>query len=187
MTRGVGARSSILGGLMVLVLAMGAAAQTPGGTSATPASPEFRDPATGKVWTPETVGRDGKPVAPEDRAFDPNAQAVRTVIAEQRVVGRPIGTVPITAGPTVPIVALDRATLGVIPGERWQAVMSLDNNSADPVDPAIECSFTNGSNVVMKTRAVVQQIGAGVRQELTIHGPRSDIFVDRVTCQVASP
>lgn len=179
MTEGVGIAPRILGGLVGLMLAMGASAQTTGST-------EFRDPATGKVWTPDTVGRDGKPVAPEDRAFDPNAQAVRTVIAEERIVGRPVGTVPITAGPTVPIVALDRATLSVVPGERWQTMMSLDNNSADPVDPVIECSFMNGSNVVMKARAVVQQIGGGSRQELTIHGPRSDIFVDRVTCQVAS-
>jgi hypothetical protein len=32
--------------------------------------PEFCDPRTGQVWTPDIVGQDGEPVAPDDRAFD---------------------------------------------------------------------------------------------------------------------
>ncbi|HTE82080.1 MAG TPA: hypothetical protein VK634_15450, partial [Reyranella sp.] len=150
--------------------------------------PEFRDPKTGQVWTPETVGQDGRPLTgPDDKAFDPGAQSVPTKAAEQRVRGRPVGTVPITAGPTIPIVAIDSASLRVVPGQRWQAVLYLDNNSANPVEPVLDCRFTNGNNVVMNTRALVQRTGAGVRQGLTVYGPRPNIVVDRVSCSVASP
>ena len=71
--------------------------------------------------------------------------------------------------------------------ERWQAVLYLDNNSGSPVDPVIVCGFMNGGNLVMNTRAIVQQTGPGVRQGLVIYGPRTDIFVDRVSCRVAAP
>ena len=107
---------------------------------------------TGQVWMPETVGQDGRPLAgPQDKAFDPNAQDGPAMIGEQRVRGRPVGTVPVTAGPTTPILAMDGATL-LRAGKRWQVVMYLDNNSANPVDPVIECRFLNGAATVMTTR-----------------------------------
>lgn len=68
-------------------------------------------------------------------------------VTEQRVRGRPVGTVPITAGPTT----------------------------------------TVGGNVVMRTRATVAQTSSGVRQRLTIDEPRTDVFVDRASCNVTSP
>jgi hypothetical protein len=155
---------------------------------ATSGSPEFRDPKTGQVWTPETVGQDGRPLAgPEDKAFDPKAQSVPGSIAIQQVRGRPVGTVPVTAGPTTPIVAMDNATLRAVPGQGWQVVMYLDNNSANPVDPVIECRFLNGSNTVMATRAMVARTGPSIRQGLVIYGPRTDVFVNRSSCNVTSP
>ena len=39
----------------------------------------------------------------------------------------------------------------------------------------------------MDTRAIVQQTAPSVRQGLVIYGPRVDVFVDRVTCQVTAP
>lgn len=156
--------------------------------AASTGGPEFRDPRTGQVWTPETVGQDGRPLAgPEDKAFDPAGQNVATWVAEQRVRGRPVGTVPVTAGPTTPIVAMDGATLRAMPGQRWQVVLYLDNNSGNPVDPVIECRFLNGSNLVMRTRATVAQTGPSVRQGLVIYGPKTDAFVDRASCNVTSP
>ncbi len=156
--------------------------------AASPGGPEFRDPRTGQVWTPETVGQDGRPLAgPEDKAFDPAGQNVATWVAEQRVRGRPVGTVPVTAGPTTPIVAMDGATLRAVPGQRWQVVLYLDNNSGNPVDPVIECRFLNGSNLVMRTRATVAQTGPSVRQGLVIYGPKTDAFVNRASCNVTSP
>jgi hypothetical protein len=180
----------ILGCLIGMIMASAAFAQAPRSAldavvSTGPA--EFKDPKTGQVWTPETVGQDGKPIKPDDKAFDPKAQAVPTQFVEQRLRGMPVGMVPITAGPTVPIVAMDNASLRAVPGQRWQAVLYLDNNSGSPVDPVIECGFMNGANLVMNTRAIVQQTGPGVRQGLVIYGPRTDVFVDRVSCQVASP
>jgi hypothetical protein len=156
--------------------------------AASTGAPEFRDPKTGQVWTPETVGQDGRPLTgPDDKAFDPQAQNAPLRISEQRLRGRPVGTVPVTAGPTVPIVVMDNATLRAVPGQRWQAVLYLDNNSANPVDPVIECRFTNAGKAVMETRALVQTTGPSVRQGLAIYGPRTDVFVDRVSCRVTAP
>ena len=156
--------------------------------AATTGAPEFRDPKTGQVWTPETVGQDGRPLTgPDDKAFDPQAQNAPRKVAEQRVRGRPVGTVPVTAGPTVPIVVMDSASLRAVPGRRWQAVLYLDNNSGNPVEPVIECRFTNAGNTVMDTRAVVQTTAPSVCQGLAIYGPRTDVFVDRVSCRVTAP
>jgi hypothetical protein len=77
--------------------------------------------------------------------------------------------------------------LRAVPGQRWQAVLYLDNNSGNPVEPVIECRFTNGGNPVMATRATVQQTAPSARQGLIIYGPRVDVFVDRVSCQVTAP
>ena len=177
--------------LVGMTLASAAVAQAPRSsleTAASTGAPEFRDPKTGQVWTPETVGQDGRPLTgPEDKAFDPQAQNAPLRISEQRLRGRPVGTVPVTAGPTVPIVVMDNASLRAVPGQRWQAVLYLDNNSANPVDPVIECRFTNAGKAVMETRALVQTTAPSVRQGLAIYGPRTDVFVDRVSCRVTAP
>lgn len=150
--------------------------------------PEFRDPKTGQVWTPETVGQNGKPLGgPEDKAFDPNAQNVPLMISEQRVRGRPVGTVPVTAGPTVPVISFDNPTLRAVPGRRWQLVIYMDNNSAQPVQPVLNCSFTNGGKTVMDTRATVAQMPPSARQGLLVYGPRVEAFVDHASCRVVSP
>lgn len=177
--------------LVGMTMASAAVAQAPRSsvdTAASTGAPEFRDPKTGQVWTPETVGQDGRPLTgPDDKAFDPQAQNAPAKIAEQRLRGRPVGTVPVTAGPTVPILVIENASLRAVPGARWQAVMYLNNNSGNPVDPVIECRFTNGGNTVMDTRALVQTTAPSVRQGLAVYGPRTDVFVDRVTCRVAAP
>ena len=140
------------------------------------------------MWTPETVSQDGRPLTgPDDKAFDPQAQNVPITIAEQRLRGHPVGTVPVTAGPTVPIVVMDSVSLRAVPGQRWLAVLYLDNNSANPVDPVIQCRFTNGGNTVMETRALIQTTAPSVRQGLAIYGPRASVFVDRVMCQIMAP
>ena len=96
--------------------------RTPVTAAPQPASanePSFRDPKTGQVWTPENVGQDGKPVSPQDRAFNPSGQAASNQsVYQQQARVRPIGTVPITAGPTVPLVNIDNAALRVRPGAR---------------------------------------------------------------------
>jgi len=181
----------VLACLAGMTLASAAFAQAPRSNLDVAASTgafEFKDPKTGQVWTPETVGQDGRPLTqPDDKAFNPQAQNVPLQLVEQRVRGRPVGMVPITAGPTVPIVAMDNASLRAVPGQRWQVVMYLDNNSGNAVSPVIECAFTNAGKPVMDTRATADPIGPGVRQGLLIYGPRVDVFVDRASCRVASP
>lgn len=149
--------------------------------------PEFRDPRTGQVWTPENVGQDGRPIGPEDKAFDPRGQSAPMQAVLQRATPRPVGTVPITAGPTVPIVNLENPSLRVVPAQRWQVVLYLNNNSAGPVMPVLECQFTNHGQAVSATRVQVDQMGAGVRAGIAVMGPRAEHFVDNAKCNVISP
>jgi hypothetical protein len=61
----------ILPGLVAITVASAAVAQAPRSSLAVAASsgaPKFRDPRTGQVWTPETVGQDGRPLTgPDDK------------------------------------------------------------------------------------------------------------------------
>ena len=95
---------------------------------------------------------------------------------------------PVTAGPTVPIVVIDNPSLRAVPGGALAGRACIsNNNSGNPVDPVIECRFSNAGNTVMDTRAFVQTTAPSVRQGLAIYGPRTDVFVDRVSCRVVAP
>jgi len=146
---------------------------------------EFRDQVTGKTWSPSEVSQDGKPVSAEDRAFDPQAQAAT---ADGVVVQHPhvhlLGIVPITAGPSMPIVSIDNPSLHAIPGQRWQTALYVTNNSMDVVQPVLGCEISNGGRVVEDTRVIVPAIGPGERWGVSAYGPPTGIFVDRVTCRV---
>jgi hypothetical protein len=93
--------------LVAFTMASPLAAQVPRSTVDMPATagvPEFRDPKTGQIWTPNNVGLVPGPNTPADRAFDPLGQAVRVDgVVVQRPKVTPLGAVPITAGPTVPL------------------------------------------------------------------------------------
>jgi len=148
--------------------------------------PQFRDPKTGQIWTPENVGGRSGPNTPADRAFDPLGQ---TIVVKGVVTQTPgvtvLGSVPITAGPTVPIATIDDASLSAIPSQRWQVVLYLNNNSAGAISPTIDCRFTNAGNPVDQARANLPPIGPGQRVGLTIYGPRTNVFVDRAECGLA--
>ena len=151
--------------------------------------PQVRDSRTGKVWVPEPVAVE--PAAPSsysDRAFDPNAQAaqVRGLVV-QHPRAQLMGTVPMTAGPTVPVVTLDAPSLQVVPARNWLSILYLTNNSTHTVDAVVGCHFTNGGRKVEDVRVIVPPAGPGERLGLPVRGPRYDIFVDRVTCEVISP
>lgn len=181
----------ILACLVGLTVVSAAQAQTPRSSIDTPATsgvPEFRDPKTGQIWTPLNVGLQSGPPTPQDLAFDPLGQAVYVKgVVTQRPSIVPLSSVPITAGPTVPIANLDNASLSVIPGQGWQIVLYLNNNSAGTINPVIECRFTNSGNLVETTRANLPPIGPGQRVGLTIAGPPSNMFVDGSDCRLASP
>jgi hypothetical protein len=150
--------------------------------------PQFRDPKTGQIWTPLNVGQQSGPPTPQDLAFDPRGQAVYVKgVVTQRVSVVPLSAVPITAGPSVPIVNLGDATLSAVPGRRWQVVLYLDNNSANTVAPLLNCRFTNAGKLVEDTHVLLPAVGAGLRVGMIIHGPTTDLFVDRAQCAVTSP
>lgn len=149
---------------------------------------EFRDPKTGQIWTPENVGGKSGANTPQDRAFNPQGQVITspgTVVQTPAVTV--LGTVPITAGPTVPIAIIDGATLTAIPARSWQVVLYLNNNSAMPINPVIECRFTNAGNVVLTATANLPTVAGGQRVGLTIYGPATTLFVDRADCRLLSP
>ena len=181
----------VLAAGIALSIAAAASAQAPRNkvsAPATPGVPEFRDPKTGQIWTPENVGGVSGPNTPADRAFDPLAQVARVQgVVVQRPSITPLATVPITAGPTVPIVNMDGATLRVVPGGRWQLGLYLNNNSAKTVLPVLSCRFTNGGMLVEATQGLMPPVAAGMRVGFTIYGPKSDLFVDNADCQVTSP
>jgi hypothetical protein len=187
-------RDSVLGILACLVgltMASAAHAQAPRSKvdmPTTPGVPEFRDPKTGQIWTPLNVGQRSGPPTPQDLAFDPLGQAVYVQgVVTQRPSVVPLAAVPITAGPTVPIVNLGDATLRAVPGKRWEVVLYLDNNSANTVVPLLNCRFTNGGRLVEQTHVLVPSVGPGVRVGMIIYGPKVELFVDRAACEVKSP
>ena len=182
----------LLSGLAGAVLATSAMAQAPRSSvdmQAMPGVPEFRDPRTGQIWTPENVGQGpiGKPTL-ADLAFDPLGQAVYVGgVVVQRPAVTPLGWSPPSAGPATPLVTLDNASLRAVPGRRWQVVLYVNNNSTGTLVPMIDCRFTNAGKLVEETRVLVPAVGSGIRAGLTIHGPKTDLFVDRANCRIVSP
>jgi hypothetical protein len=185
-------RCSILAlcGLAALGLAVSAMAQS--GANVAAGMPEFRDSRTGKVWTPQfnrqDVNPDPNPNATVNRAFDPRRQdaAIEGVVV-QRPRANLMGLVPITAGPTVPIVTIDAPSLQAVPTEHWLTVLYVTNNSANIVDVVVGCLFTNLGQKVQDTRVVIPPAGPGERLGVAVRGPPTDLFVDAVTCRVMTP
>ena len=105
----------------------------------------------------------------------------------QRPKGNLMGTVPITAGPNVPVVVIDSPWLQAVPQQNWLSVLYVTNNSGNVVDAVVGCTFTNGGRAVQDTRIVLQPSGPGERWGFPVYGPPVTTFVDRVTCRVLSP
>jgi hypothetical protein len=176
------------GRLLGLVVAVGAAGVV--ASSAIGQVRELRDERTGKVWTPEfiEVNPDGSAKSDVDKAFDPRSQTARVQgVVVQRPRANLMGTVPITAGPTVPIVVLDTPSLQAVPGGSWLAILYVTNNSANTVDAVVGCHFTNQGKKVEDVRVIVPPAGPGERLGVPVRGPRTDIFVDQVRCELTAP
>jgi hypothetical protein len=154
---------------------------------------QFRDERTGQIWTPNNVSKDNQlrpsnePSTPADRAFDPKAQVATANVVVQRPTANLLGTVPITAGPTVPLVTLESPTLQAIPADRWVAPIYVTNNSGAVANVQVGCTFTNGGRSVQETRVIVPTAGPGQRLGMPVYGPSTEIFVDRVLCRVLTP
>jgi hypothetical protein len=180
----------VVGGLAVIGLATPTLAQN---MAASPGAPgPLTDTRTGKVWTPNWASEDrsqpNDPGHPVNRAFDPRSQTASVPgMIEQHPRANLMGTVPITAGPSVPIMTLDAPSLQAVPTQRWIAIIYVTNNSAGSIDPIVDCHFTNGGQKVESVRAIVPTAGPGERLGLAVRGPRVDMFVDRVTCLPMAP
>ena len=151
---------------------------------------EFRDSRTGRTWTPdlEESSSATSPNAPVNRAFDPRSQAaVVPGIVTQHPRAKLMGTVPFTAGPSVPIVDVDAPSLRAIPAKHWLAVLYVTNNSANTVNVVLDCHFTNAGAKVEDVRVFVPPAGPGERLGIPVRGPQTDVFVDRVACGVVTP
>jgi len=184
----VGLGSALAIATTVLAQTLAQAPQSKADSAASSGVPQFKDPKTGQVWTPLNVGLKGGPDTPANRAFNPNAQTASIPgVVEQSVPVSPLGTVPVTAGPGVPIVNLENMALGVAPGVGWQITMYLNNNSGNAVTPVLTCTFTNGGKPVETTRATLAQVGPGARVGFVVRGPRTQLFVDHAGCEVVSP
>lgn len=147
-------------------------------------------PPAASAPDPSNVSKDGIPVAPEDRAFDPNAQHVRPnheglIVAQWRHVG----VVPIRSGPgtSVPVVTLELPGLHAVPGRSWELPMVLANNSGRAIDARIVCSFRNGERRVSDVAVLLRDVGPGDRVATTIEGPPVTSFVDNAPCRIVSP
>lgn len=188
---------TVLAGAIVVASAAPAIAQAPGGVSAGVSTgvTQFRDERTGKVWTPENVSKDNQtpaqqaamPQTPADKAFDPNAQVVPNRVVVQRPRGNLMGTVPITAGPTMPVAQIDSPWLQAVPQQNWLSVVYVTNNSANVIDPVVGCTFMNAGRPVQETQVILSSSGPGERWGFPVYGPPVTTFVDRVVCRLLAP
>jgi len=172
-------------GLAPSVLAQNMAV-SPGGPG------QLTDTRTGKVWTPAWDSEDARqptdPNHPVNREFNPRSQTGSVPgMVEQYPRANLMGTVPMTAGPTVPIMTMDSPSLQAVPTKRWIAILYVTNNSANSIDPIVDCHFTNNGQKVESTRVMVPTAGPGERLGFAVRGPRVDMFVDKVTCLPISP
>lgn len=180
----------VLGCLAAIGFAGSAVAQS---VAARPGGPgQLTDTRTGKVWTPVWTSEDARqptdPSHPVNREFNPRGQAASIPgMVEQHPQANLMGTVPITAGPSVPIMALDAPSLQAVPAESWIAILYVTNNSAGSINPIIDCHFTNSGQKVESVRVVVPTAGPGERLGFAVRGPRVDLFVDKVTCLPMAP
>lgn len=181
---------AIAASLAAIGLAGAAVAQN---IAARPGYPgQITDTRTGKVWAPNWDSLDAyqptDPNHPVNREFNARGQ---TASVPGMITRRPranlMGTVPITAGPGVPIMALDAPSLQAVPGERWVSILYVTNNSGGSIDPIVDCHFTNHGQKVESVRLYVPTAGPGERLGVAVRGPKVEMFVDKVTCVPMSP
>ena len=93
-----------------------------------------------------------------------------------------MGTVPITAGPSVPIMTLDTPSLQAVPGKRWIAILYVTNNSGADDQSDRRLPFHQPRPEGRMIRLIVPPAGPGERLGIAVRGPRVDMFVDSAVC-----
>lgn len=155
-------------------------------------SGHITDTRTGKVWAPSWDSLDASqptdPNNPVNREFNPRDQRAGIPgMVELHPKAELMGTVPITAGPTVPIMTIDAPSLQAVPAKRWIAILYVTNNSGATINPIVDCHFTNHGQKVESVRLMVPPAGPGERLGMAVRGPRVDLFTDAVTCVPMAP
>ncbi len=176
----------------------------------TPPSTVGSQPLAPPPTDPSRVGQDDKPVAPEDRAFDPRQQgrggapgggttigAAPGVVLPGQSQGpstvepqwRRVGAVPMRSAPgtQIPVVTLELPGLRPGPDYRWQLSMVLANNTSRMFDVTIACTFNNGDRKVNDTTVILRNVRGGEKVAAEIAGPPTGQFVDNAPCRVVSP
>jgi hypothetical protein len=181
--------AAIAAGVAAVALAGAASAQN---LAASPESGHITDTRTGRVWTPNWDSLDAyqptDPNHPVNREFNPRDQhaSIPGMVALHPK-AELMGTVPITAGPTMPVMTIDAPALRAVPGKRWIAVLYVTNNSGGSIDPIVDCHFTNHGQKVESVRLYVPTAGPGERLGMAVRGPRVDMFVDQAVCLPMAP
>jgi len=186
---------SLIAALAAAMVAFGglAGAALAQNLAASPGYPgHVTDTRTGRVWTPNWESLDAyqptDPNHPVNREFNPRAQTESIPgMVTQRPRTNLVGTVPITAGPNMPIMSLDAPSLQAVPGHRWVSILYVTNNSAGSIDPVVDCHFTNHGQKVESVRLYVPTTGPGERLGFAVRGPKVDLFVDKVVCLPMAP
>jgi hypothetical protein len=176
----------------------------PSVTSAPVTSQPVAPPPGAPMPDPAKVGKDDKPVPPEDRAFDPRQQGGRqgtSIGAAPGVVlpsqgpsvvepqWRRIGAVPMSSvpGSQVPVVTLELPGLRPGPDYRWQLSMALANNTPRTFDVTIACAFNNGDRRVSDLTVILRSVRGGEKVGADVAGPPTSQFVDNAPCHIVSP
>jgi len=177
-------------GLMAIGVAGSPLAQN---VAASPAySGHITDTRTGRVWTPSLDSLDAyqptDPNHPVNREFNARDQRASVPgMIMQRPRAQLLGTVPMVAGPGVPVMTIDSPSLQAVPGQRWISILYVTNNSLSSIDPIVDCHFTNHGQKVESIRLYVPTAGPGERLGIAVGGPPVDMFVDKVVCVPMSP
>jgi hypothetical protein len=100
-----------------------------------------------------------------------------------------ISRVPITSGPgtNVPLVSLEIPALRVGPQGRWVLQINLANNSGQPFDASVACSFRNGDRPVDNVVVWFRGLRGGDKVTTEVAGPVAQTYVDNAPCSVQSP
>jgi hypothetical protein len=168
------------------------------------AAPSVTSQPVDSIPDPSRVGKDDKPVPPEDRAFDPRQQGGApgsTIGAAPGVVlpgqgpsvvepqWRRIGAVPMRSvpGAQVPVVTLELPGLRPGPDYRWQLSMALANNTSRTFDVTIACAFNNGDRRVSDLTVILRSVRGGEKVGADVAGPSTGQFVDNAPCHIVSP
>jgi hypothetical protein len=147
-------------------------------------------PTATPLYTPDTVSKDGVPVPPADRAFDPRAQAVAPLhLGQVTPPIRRIGAVAVESWPGsgVPMVSADMPSLRPVPGARWELSLTVANHSAQPFDARLMCFFRNGDRPVADVAVLMPGLRPGDRVATELAGPPVTVFVDNASCDIVSP